>query len=176
MAHINWDSVYTFFIVSESTTLADTAKHFNIHVDYVRQVASKQGWTTKKLQIQQTAQKLIENKVVEQIAKRNEEHIKQARLLQGTALEAIAEKGLRPESFDIARKALETGQKLERAAMNMDRRETPSVAVQNNFNSFNAQHKEGQPFQIQWGDGEDLGTFVHINGHLERIETNKDAY
>jgi len=32
MAYIKWDSLYSYYLANTTTTLADTAKHFGIHV------------------------------------------------------------------------------------------------------------------------------------------------
>ena len=172
LQQIAWQKVYAFYLSNEKISYSDCASKFNISIDSVKKKGAEENWTNKKLQVLQSARQIIESKSAELLAKRNEEHIRQARLLQGTALEAIATKGLRPESFDVARKALEVGQKLERVALNMDRKEVSTVAVQNNFNSFHTQRPERIPFEIQWGDGEALGTFAYVNGSIENIETN----
>lgn len=166
MSHISWDSIYSYFVAKDTTTLVDCSRKFGVHIDYVRQKAAAEKWTAKKLQIRQNALALMEQQAANEIVKRNQEHIKQARLLQGTALEAIAEKGLRPETFDVARKALEVGQKLERVALNMDARNTPSVEISN--------HK-GQVMRVTWGDGQPLGDFKQADGHWETIKTY-DSY
>ena len=166
MAHISWDSVYSYFIANDATTLVDCSKKFGIHIDYVRQIAAKQGWTTKKLQVRQTALALMEQRTANELAKRNEEHIKQARLLQGTALEAIAEKGLRPETFDVARKALEVGQKLERVALGMNKAITPSVEIANN---------QGQVMRVTWGDNTPIADLVQKENHFELVKSY-DSY
>ncbi len=166
LQQISWQKVYSFYLSNEKISYADCATKFNISIDSVKKKGAEGHWINKKLHVLQAAQKIIESKSAEVIAKRNEEHIKQARLLQGTALEAIAERGLRPDTFEMARRALETGQKLERTALNMDR---PTLAVQNNFNSFNTPRPQGQPFTIEEGDGTPLGTFVYVNGSMARI-------
>ncbi len=166
MSHIDWLSIYNFFISSDSITLVDCAKKFGVHIDYIRQKAAKEGWTAKKLQVRQTALTLMEQQTANEIVKRNQEHIKQARLLQGTALEAIAEKGLRPETFDVARKALEVGQKLERAALGMDKPITPSVELANN---------KGQTLRITWGDLTPIADMVQGENHLELVKSY-DSY
>jgi len=166
MAHIDWLSIYNHFISNDVVTLADCSRKFGVHVDYIRQIAAKQGWTAKKFQVRQTALTLMEQRTVNEISKRNEEHIKQARLLQGTALEAIAEKGLRPETFDVARKALEVGQKLERMALGMDKAITPSVELANN---------KGQTLRITWGDHTPIADMVQGENHLELVKSY-DSY
>lgn len=162
MARINWTRVYQYYLSGESVSYRDVANKFGISYDYVKEIGAKENWIAKKLQVQQYAHKLIENQSAATLAKRNEEHIKQARLLQGTALEAIAEKGLRPETYDVARKALEVGQKLERIALNMDRRDTHSVEITNN---------NGKLLRISWGNGEAIGDFTQTDGHLEAVKT-----
>lgn len=175
MAHINWLSVYNHFVSSESVTLADCATKFNIHVDYVRQVAAKQGWTAKKLQIKHAALQEVERKAVDLLAKRSEEHAQLGKALQLKAIQALATDNFNPKSFDDIRKGLETGIRIERQALDMDKREAPSVAIQNNFNSFHTQKPNGVPFEIQWGNGESLGTFAYNNGSIENLTTN-DTY
>ncbi len=166
MAHIDWLAVYNHFISNDSTTLVDCSKRFGVHIDYIRQKAAKESWTAKKLQVRQTALTLIEKRTANELAKRNEAHVKQARLLQATALESIAEKGLRPETFDVARKALEVGQKLERVALGMDKAITPSVEIANN---------RGQMMRITWGDNTPIGDFVQNNDHIELVK-GYDSY
>lgn len=166
MAHISWDSIYSYFIAKDTTTLVDCSRKFGIHIDYVRQKAAAEKWTAKKLQVRQTALALMEERTANEIVKRNQEHIKQARLLQGTALEAIAEKGLRPETFDVARKALEVGQKLERVALGMDKAIAPSVEVSNS---------KRQKLRITWGDNTPIADLVQGDDHMELVKSY-DSY
>jgi hypothetical protein len=176
MAHIDWLSVYNYFISSDTITLADCANKFGVHVDYVRQVAAKQNWTTKKLQVRQTAIALMEQKTANEIAKRNEEHAKIGRAIQGVSLEALASGNFKPKSFEEIRKGLETGVKLERQALNLDKQ--PSVAIQqNNFNNtnFHTVKPKNIPFEIQWGNGDPVGTFIYSDAGIERVKTS-DAF
>lgn len=166
MAHINWDAVYTFFIANESTTLADTAKHFGIHVDYVRQKAAEQKWTAKKLQVHQAALKLTESKTINLLTQRNEAIAKIGRVLQGLGMEAIAERQMKPKNFDEARKSIETGVKLERLALNMDKSVAPSVELSN---------EKGQRMRISWGDNTPLADFIKTGDHLE-LTKRYDTY
>jgi hypothetical protein len=166
MAHIDWLAIYNHFISSDTITLVECSKKFGINLDYVRQKSAKEGWVTKKLQVRQNSLALIEKRTANEIAKRNEAHIKQARLLQATALESIAEKGLRPETFDVARKALEVGQKLERTALGMDKVSTPNIELANS---------KGQLLRIFWGDNTPLGDFVQNNDHIELVKSY-DSY
>jgi hypothetical protein len=166
MAHIDWLAVYNYFISSDATTLADCAKKFGIHVDYVRQVAAKQNWTTKKLQVRQTALTLMEQRTANEIAKRNNEHAKIGRAIQGISLEALASSDFKPKSFDEIRKGLETGVKIERVALGLDRKETPSVEIANN---------KGQVMRISWGDNSPIGDFTQKGEHLELVKSY-DSY
>jgi len=122
MAHINWDSVYTFFVANELTTLADTAKHFSINVDYVRQVAAKEKWTSKKLQVRKTALNLMEQNTATDLSKRYESHAQMGRALQEVALQALATSGYKPKSFEEIRKSLDTGIKIEQTSLLIDQK------------------------------------------------------
>ncbi|SRR5258708_3076956 len=149
MAHIRWDSVYSYFIASESITLADTARHFNIHTDYVRAKAAEDKWTEKKQQVMKTALSLVEERTVTEIAKRNMEHAKMGRAIQGVALEALATSSYKPKSFDDVRKGLETGIKIERQALGMDNKIYGKVFVDT------PQVK----YHVVWGDGSELSEY-----------------
>lgn len=161
MAHINWLAVYNHFIANDTTTLADCASKFDIHVDYVRQKASQEQWTSKKLQVRQAALKLMEQQTADEIAKRNEEHAKMGRAIQGVALESLATSGYKPRSFDEIRKGLETGIKIERQALDMDRKIIPNVEISNN---------EGQRLLITWGDNTPIGEFIKKDGLLQCVK------
>lgn len=166
LQYIDWQAVYSYYISNEKINYPDCATKFNISIDSVKKKGAEENWTRKKQQVLKAALNLIEQRTTVEIAKRNEEHIKQARLLQGTALEAIAEKGLRPETFEMARRALETGQKLERAALGMDRTTTPSVEIANS---------KGHVMRITWGDNTPIGDFVQSGNNIELVKSY-DSY
>lgn len=144
---IDWNTIYAYYIGSEATTLKDCAKQFHMSHDVIRQHARLRNWTEKKRQALQLAFNLMEERTVEEIAKRNIEHVRQSKLLEGAGLEAIAEKGMRPRSFLEALKAIEVGQQLERTSLGMDQKVSPRMNITNS---------QGQSMQVVWGDGTPL--------------------
>lgn len=150
MSHINWAKAYQFFISTSTLSYRDVAEKFNISHDYVKEVGAKEKWIEKRDQIQKAALNLMEERTVEEIAKRNIEHVKQSRLLEGSGLEAIADKGLRPHTFMEAVKAIEIGQQLERNALGMDQKVSPKVKFTN---------PEGRQIHVVWGNGSELSNY-----------------
>ncbi len=149
LQQINWQEVYAFYLNSESISYADCASHFSISIDSVKKKGSVENWTGKKQQILQQALAITEQRTVNEIAKRNEEHAKIGRALQGVSLEALTKNEFKPKSFEDIRKGLDTGIKIERNALGMDNKvygkvyvDTPTVK-----------------YHITYGDGAELNEY-----------------
>jgi len=149
LQYIDWAAVYSFYISSEKINYPDCASRFNISIDSVKRKGSEENWTNKKQQVLKAALNLTEQRTISEIAKRNEEHAKMGRALQGVALEALATSNFKPKSFDDIRKGLETGIKLERQALGMDNRLRGQVFVDT------PQVK----YHVVWGDGAELSEY-----------------
>jgi hypothetical protein len=162
LQYIDWQAVYSYYISNEKINYPDCASHFNISIDSVKKKGAEENWTSKKQQVLKAALNLTEQRTISEIAKRNEEHAKMGRALQGISLEALATNQFKPKSFEDIRRGLETGIKLERQSLGLDRKETPSVEIANN---------KGQMLRIMWGDSTPLGDFAQHNGHLELIKS-----
>lgn len=120
MGNPSWIEIYGYFISSERITLKKCAIEFSIPYDSLRQKAASEKWYEKKKQLYIDALSSIEAGTIEEIQRRTEEQVKQAQLLQQKGLTAILELSARPKTFEEARKAIETGIKLERAALGLD--------------------------------------------------------
>ena len=149
LQYIDWQAVYAYYISSEKINYPDCASHFNISIDSVKKKGAEENWTNKKQQILQSALTLTEQRTVSEIAKRNEEHAKMGRALQGVALEALATSNFKPKSFDDIRKGLETGIKLERQALGTDNRTSSKVTIAT----------PNVRYHITYGDGAELDEY-----------------
>lgn len=171
---IDWNKIYSHYISSEESTLKDCADKFDISHDVIRQHASANQWTKKKQQVFQAALALTERKAVEELAKRNANHIALGIALQSAAVKQMAEKNILPSTPKDIKDWIVSGITIERKARSMDQN-NPTVAIQqNNFtnSSFHNIKPKGIPFEIQWGDGESLGTFAYTTNGIENIEAN----
>lgn len=119
MGNPSWIEIYGYFISFEKTSLRDCATEFAISYDSLRQKAASEKWYEKKKKLYLNALNEIEGRIAEEIKIRTEEQIKQAQLLQQKGLTAILELGVRPKTFEEARKAIEVGIELERVALGM---------------------------------------------------------
>lgn len=149
LQYIDWQAVYSYYISNEKINYPDCASYFNISIDSVKKKGAEENWTSKKQQVLKAALSITEQRTISEIAKRNEEHAKMGRAIQGVALEALATSNFKPKSFDDIRKGLETGIKIERSALGMDHRiyakaylETPQVK-----------------YHVVWGDGAELDEY-----------------
>lgn len=146
LQYIDWQAVYSYYISNEKINYPDCASHFNISIDSVKKKGAEENWTDKKQQVLKAALSLTEQRTISEIAKRNEEHAKMGRAIQGIALEALATGNFKPKSFDDIRKGLETGIKIERQALGIDNRIYKKVFIDT------PQIK----YHITYGDGAEL--------------------
>ncbi|HEV2340113.1 MAG TPA: hypothetical protein VGT05_05180 [Patescibacteria group bacterium] len=163
MNRIDWNVAYQFFIATSSLSYRDVAEKFNINYDYVKEIGAREKWVEKRDLIQKAALNLMEERTVGEVAKRNIEHIKQSRLLEGSGIEAIADKGLRPQTFMEAVKAIEIGQQLERTALGMDQKVSPKVKITNS---------EGRQIHVVWGNGSELSSYDQRRQYEQTTNTN----
>lgn len=146
LQQIDWQAVYSYYISNEKISYSDCASRFNISIDSVKKKGAENDWTNKKQQIMQAALNLTEQRTISEIAKRNAEHAKIGRAIQGVSLEALATSNFKPKSFDDIRKGLETGIKIERTALGMDQKVNGKVYIET------PQVK----YHITYGDGAEL--------------------
>ncbi|SRR5258708_1083823 len=171
---IDWNKIYAHYISSEEITLKDCAEKFDISHDVIRQHSSANQWTQKKQQVFQAALALTERKAVEELAKRNADHIALGLALQSGAAKQLAEKSILPKTPKDIRDWIVSGIAIERKARGMDQN-SPTVAIQqNNFTNanFHAVKPKGIPFEVEWGNGETLGTFVYTENGMDKVEAN----
>lgn len=121
MAHrIIWSEAYGFFTSSENITLREVADKYHLNYDSLRQKASKEAWSWKKNQIFKNAYLLMDIRTTEEIAKRNEEQTKIARVLLMKAAEAL-KSGVLPQSAKDIKQWIETGVEIERLCLGLDK-------------------------------------------------------
>lgn len=175
---IDWNQIYSHYISSEGVTLKDCADKFGVSHDVIRQHSSTNQWPLKKQQVFKAAMALTERKAVEELAKRNADHISLGIALQTAGAKQMVEQNILPKTAKDVKDWIVAGVTIERKARGMDQRDGPTVALQqNNFNytNFHTVKPNGVPFEIQWGNGESLGTFAYNNGMIENLKTN-DTY
>jgi len=166
MAHHNWSEIYQYYISNEGVSYQDCSDKFDIPVGTIKERGSLEKWNQKRITIFRTATQLMETRLLDAIIKRNEEHAKIGRALQGVALETLATSEYKPKSYDEIRKGLETGIKIERQALSMDKKIPSAVEIANN---------QGQRLRITWGDNEPVGEFLQTENNLELVKSY-DSY
>jgi uncharacterized protein YjcR len=128
---IDWLSAKKDYLLNSKLSYADVAKKYGVSKLSVNKMAQKEKWQdARKKTLTKVNQELAEN-IGNKLAEVKVRHANLGKLLQEKGLNKIKKGKSIPKNFDDARKAIDTGVKIERDALDLDKPAIPTINIQN---------------------------------------------
>jgi LysM repeat protein len=131
MSKIKWIKAKTDYIKDETQSFESISKKYGVSVTAVKVRASKDGWVKLRKQTLQKVNQKLPEKLGNELAEIKARHARLGRILQGKGYQKISKQKAVPQDFDDARRAIETGVKIEREALDLNKNTPPMVNIKN---------------------------------------------